>query len=98
MIRGEWVIEYAKPHSRECALPMKKSWLRHWHNPAVVYILTSENTTYFVAEKETIDQYFKPFLENLRNRTMCISIISSRTYEDVISIHQYFITNLGEVE
>ena len=23
MIRGEWVIVYAKSHSRECALPMK---------------------------------------------------------------------------
>ena len=23
MIRGEWVISFAKSHSRECALPMK---------------------------------------------------------------------------
>ena len=27
--KGEWVIVYGKPRSRECALPMKKSWLRH---------------------------------------------------------------------
>ena len=31
MIRMEWVIyyNYARSHSRECALPMKKSWLRY---------------------------------------------------------------------
>ena len=38
------------------------------HNPAVVYIPPVKyNITYFVAEKKTIDQYFKPLIvEKLR--------------------------------
>ena len=34
-----------------------------------------DNITYFVAKKDTIDQYFKPFVEKLRNKTIHCSII-----------------------
>ena len=66
-------------------------------NPAVVYIPpVKDNITYFVAEKDTIEQYFKPFVEKMRNRTIRRSIIFCRTYGDIINLHQYFVTNLGD--
>ena len=69
-------------------------------DPAIIYIPpVRNNITYFVANrpKGGIPVFFQPIVQKIKeDRNMGRIIIFCRTYANVIAIHQYFISALGE--
>lgn len=68
--------------------------------PVIVYLAPEkENIIYLVRDKpkEGIPTAFRPIAKKImEDRSMGRMIIFCKTYEDVISINQYFVTVLGE--
>ncbi len=68
--------------------------------PAVIYVPpVKSNIAYYVAEKpkEGIHGAFKPIVnEIIKGNNVGRIIIFCRTYESVISIHKYFVRELGD--
>lgn len=69
-------------------------------NPVIIYIPpVKNNIAYYVEDKprEGIRVAFKPIVDRLiRERNMGRVIIFCKTYDNVISIHKYFVSALGE--
>ena len=83
------------------SLHTRRSVIRslHMQKPAIVYISPEkDNIVYSVGNKASIAQCFGPIANQLieDHQKLGRTIIFCRTYDDVIEIHDYFQTTLGE--